>query len=119
MLQKRRRQEKQTAGKCLVLFFTRDDNADKKRGSDSPVADTNGIGIDSNAYASSSTPNVAQAAPEVNTEGMVSSAGGGMDSQIYNWGIKKGTTLDGGGPGGEPQRNRCLISSAIGSTLGR
>ena len=30
---------------------------------------------------------------------MVPGVEGKMDSQIYNWGIKRGTTLDGGGPG--------------------
>lgn len=33
---------------------------------------------------------------------MVPSADGKMDSQIYNWGIKTGATLDGGGPGEKP-----------------
>ena len=33
---------------------------------------------------------------------MVPSADGRMDSQIYNWGIKKGPALGGGGPGGTP-----------------
>ncbi|MEG2138037.1 MAG: hypothetical protein RRY64_05165 [Oscillospiraceae bacterium] len=55
-------------------YYTHNLQNYKKRGSDSPVADTNGIGIDSNAYASSSTPNVAQAAPEVNAEDMQNGA---------------------------------------------
>ena len=33
---------------------------------------------------------------------MVPSASGVMDSQIYNWGIKKAPSLDGGGPGKNP-----------------
>ncbi len=42
---------------------------------------------------------------------MVPSAAGSMDSQIYNWNIKKGTPLDGGGPGQNP--NATDVSSDV------
>ncbi len=49
---------------------------------------------------------------------MVPSADGRMDSQIYNWGIKTGAALDGGGPGNIPNTTDISSATPDSATLG-